>query len=312
MTDDLLVALRQRGFRHVSPTYRALGYAFAFQCQDPEVGEYLGSLFELFQSSGQPQATYAFGAIEDAGRSNYLLYCDDRMLDNHRRPSVPFATLLWHINRSVVRTSQDRMLLHASAVARGEVSLLFPAAMESGKTTLAAGLVRAGFDYVTDETVAINMASGSVEPFPRALSVDPGSWGVLSDLRPQVSPEIEPYLDRQWQIPPLSIRPGCVADVTRPRFVITPSYVAGGTTELTPIGRAEGVSVLAEHSFNFSRHGRAGLRLLADLARGAACYRLQVGDLVQACRIITELVDASARGKPELQDGSALGGGAHV
>ena len=48
--------------------------------------------------------------------------------------------------------------------------------MESGKTTLVAGLVLAGLRYLTDEAVAIRPADGGITPFPKALSVDHGSW----------------------------------------------------------------------------------------------------------------------------------------
>ena len=299
--------MRNEGLRHRSRSFRALGYSFSFQCDEPALTRYLGSLFEPFETPEDPQCTYAFGAIEDSGAPNYLLYCDDLMLDNHRRPAVPFATLLWHINRSVVRCSQDRLLIHASAVARGDTGLLFPAAMESGKTTLAAGLVRAGLAYITDETVAIDPGTRLVEPFPRALSVDPGSWGVLADLRPEVPPELAVYVGDQWQIPPLSIRRDAVAGATTPRFVITPSYRAGARSELQPMSRADAVRVLAEHSFNFQRYGGTGLSLLADIVRRSECYRLEVGDLAVACRLVLDLLDTGRRPTPA--DDLSLNGG---
>jgi hypothetical protein len=295
VTEELLAALRRRGLRHASPTYRALGYSFAIQCDDTNLSQYLSSLFTVFRSSGRPQAVYSFGAYDDQGAPNYVLYCDDQMLDNHRRPAVPFATLLWHINRRVVMESQDWLLVHASAVASRDVALLFPAAMESGKTTLAAGLVRAGLKYITDEVTAIDVASGDIEPFPRALSVDPGSWEVLADLRPVLTPEIARYTGNQWQLPPSSMRDDCIAGRSRAGFIITPKYTKSAKTELVPLSRADGLRLLAQHSFNFVRHGHTGLRVLADVARRSACYRLVMGDLDVACDLILDLVRAYPR-----------------
>jgi hypothetical protein len=298
MTDDVLSALRRRGQRHVTPIYRALGYSFAIECDDPNLAEYLDSLFAAFRSTCTAQALYSFGAFNDEGAPNYVLYCDGQMIDNHRRPEVPFATLLWHINKSVIRASQDRLLIHASAVAIGSTSLVFPAAMECGKTTLAAGLVRAGLKYITDEVTAINIGSGDIEPFARSLSVDPGSWGVLADLRPALAPEIGRYVGNQWQVPPTSIRPDCVAGRTRAGFIVTPAYVDGARTELVPLSRADGVRILAEQSFNFVRHGEAGLRTLADVVRRSTCYRLVMGDLEQACRLILDLIGTNSTDVP--------------
>jgi hypothetical protein len=295
VTDRYLLRMREGELKYHSPTYRALGYSFSFQCQELALVDYLGTLFEPFEMPGDPQCIYTFGTIEDSGAPNYLLFCNDRMLDNHRRAAVPFATLLWHINRSVVRNSQDWLLIHASAVAKGRKALVFPAAMESGKTTLAAGLMREGLDYITDETVAIDPETGDLEPFPRALSVDPGSWGALADMRPDVPPALANYVNKQWQVPPLSIRQNAVAGVSTPRFVVAPTYRAGSRTKLEAMSRAEAVRVLAEHSFNFVRFGGSGLTLLGSIVRRSSCYHLQVGDLAEACRLVLGLLGAGTQ-----------------
>jgi hypothetical protein len=298
----------------LSPTYRALGYAFTMQCNDVHLADYLDSLFEQFRSTGQPDSTYTLAVVEDRGSLNYLVYCNDQMLDNHRKLSVPLSTLLWHINRSVVRSSQDRLLIHASAVSLNQVALLFPAAMESGKSTLAAGLVRRGFDYITDEVVAMDLESGSIEPFPRALSIDRGSWEVLSDLRPDVSSQAARYRGNQWQVRPSSIRDDCIAGSSTPRFVVTPAYVENARTELQPLARADGLRILAEHSFNFFSHGAGGLRVLAQVVRRSDCYHLQMSDLDEACQLVLELVgEASGNALvSDLEPISIQGGGCRV
>jgi hypothetical protein len=292
MVDRHLDELRRRGLESVTENFRALGYTFSIRCQDAVLADYLDEVFKPFIATDTPEIRYEFGSIIDSGRKNYLLFSNGKMLDNHRRPSVPFSTLLWHINRGVVRSSQDRLLLHASGVAQGGIALLFPAAMESGKTTLAAGLLRRGFEYITDEIIAIRPDDAVVERFPRALSVDEGSWAVLADLHPQLPPELALYVGDQWQIPPLSVPGGMVADrLTVPRFVISPQYQAGGSTRLIGIGRAEAVSLMAKHSFNLSRHGQAGLAALAAVARSSRCYRLEVASLEVACDLISSLVE---------------------
>ena len=44
--------------------------------------------------------------------------------------------------------------------------------MESGKTTLTAGLVRAGFDYLSDEAVAFDWDTLDIVPYAKPLSID--------------------------------------------------------------------------------------------------------------------------------------------
>ena len=285
-----------RCFQLRTPSYRALGFTFGIRGTDPDAIEYLETLFEPFRDDVDPETWYSFGSITDGGREQYLLYCDDVLLDTNRRPSVVFQTLLWHINRRVVSDSQDRLLIHASAVSVDSAALLFPAPMESGKSTLAAGLVRAGCAYLTDETVAVDLASGFVEPFPRALSVDPGSWEVLADLRPNVHPRIADYLTRQWQIPVSSIPGGTVAGASPVAHVVLPRYRPEEATRLERIPRAEAVLELAHQSFNFHAHGAVALDLLGRVVRGATCHRLSVSDLDVACKMLLDLAHRSEQG----------------
>ena len=82
------------------------------------------------------------------------------------------------------------MLVHAGAVEWDGHAALFPAPMESGKTTLVAGLVRAGARYLSDEAAAIDPETLLVHPFPKSLTIGAGSWEVLADLAPAVDPEV--------------------------------------------------------------------------------------------------------------------------
>ena len=62
--------------------------------------------------------------------------------------------------------------MHASAAVpaisgvAGTGIVAFPASMNSGKSTLVAALVRAGYAYVTDETVAVDPTTLAVTPEP--------------------------------------------------------------------------------------------------------------------------------------------------
>jgi hypothetical protein len=279
------------GRLHRTPRYRALGFDFGVAAEDAGLVAYLTTIFGQFEQAGEPASWYTIDAVERDGEQVMRLRSADGFELEHTVAWRIFAALVWHVNRRVIADSQDRLLIHASAAADGDTALLFPAAMEAGKTTLVAGLVRAGLSYVTDEAVAIDLGSGLVEPFPRSLSVDPGSWEVLADLEPELPAGIGPYVRAQWQVPPRSIRADAVADTCRPRFVITPQYRAGSTTRLEPLGRADAVRTMAEHSFNFRRHGGPALHVLADVARRSTCHRLVVGDLDEACELIFGLLE---------------------
>jgi len=276
---------------------QALGLDFAVRVMDPFLGAYLDRILVHRTFPGPSAHLYSLVDRGPQIRLRYALFLDDNLIETLCGPGIALAYLLWHINRSVIEHTPDLLLLHAAAVECGGMTLLLPAPTESGKTTLAAGLVQAGLRYVTDEAVAIDPDTKRVVPYPKALSVDPGSWSVLAALRPHVTEEVRPYLDRQWHVIPDAIRPGAVAAASVPGFVIAPRYQAGAETALVPIGRAEAVAILAENAFNLDLHGRLGLNLLADVVRRCRCYRLTIADLDDACESIFDLLGHGKEGR---------------
>lgn len=278
---------------YTTSTRRALGFEFGVRVMDPVLGAYLDEILVAGPHEGTPRHMYSL-VDRGPGRVRFPLYLDGEHVATLGTPGLALNYLLWHINQEVVQHTTHLMLFHASAVERDGAALLFPAPMESGKTTLAAGLVRAGFRYLTDEAVAIDPLTLLVQPYPKALSIDTGSWEVLADLRPQVSGHVLPYVGAQWQVPPAAIRPDAVAPPSVARFVIAPRYVAGAATRLEPVSRAEAMSVLAENSFNLAQIGAGAFAGLGHVMRGCLGYRLTVGDLDEACRLISELLDGDS------------------
>lgn len=200
---------------------------------------------------------------------------------------LAITVLLWHVNAEVIRRSTPRYpLVHAGGVVSHGVAVLLPAPPESGKTTTVAGLLRAGFGYLTDEAVAVDPTGLLAHPYPKALSVDAGSWEVLADLRPPHSERVS----GQWHVPPTQIRPDAVAGPAPVRFIVTPRYQEAAPTRLQPISRAETLMTLADSTFNFQDEPARNLSVLARLAATADCYRLTIGDLDSAVRLVTELV----------------------
>ena len=283
----------EQGWGHRTGRFRALGHDFGVRVVNPVLGRYMDHLFSAFAAPGDPQTWYSF--VEQPGPggvgTQYLVDFGEERLVTTFRPSIALGMLLWHVNQETVRRSSAFTLVHASAAERDGVAAVFPAPMESGKTTLVAGLVRAGLRYLTDEAVAIDPSRLVVLPFPKAMSVDPGSWDVLPDLRPSVDDAVHPFVRAQWQVVADDIRPRAVAPPTPIRLVVCPRYVAGADTVLTPIPRAEALRLLADSTFVFAVNGRRNFETLARVVRGSDCYRLTIGDLEPACDLVLQLFD---------------------
>jgi len=267
---------------------RALEHEFHVETNDRPVRDYLDEVLDALPAASDHSARYR---LLDLGAGNvgqrYLVQHGDEPVSATGWLDRALAVLLWHVNSEVVRRSAPRYpLVHAGAAVRDGVAVLLPAPAESGKTTTVAGLVRAGFGYLTDEAVAIDPDTLLAQPYPKALSVDRGSWEVLADLRP-------PHGDRvagQWQLPPRLIRPDAVAGPAPVRFVVTPTYRRGAVTRLEQVSRGEMLVTLADSTLEFTGAPRRNLSVLARMLAGCACYRLTVGDLGHAVRLIDGLV----------------------
>ena len=279
--------LDSRDWPYQSPSYRALGHSFSLRSDDPDVGDYIEAVFSEFRTDDHAVTTYSLMDRRPQRKAAYALFADDVRVGLSRTRSRALATLLWHVNQEVVRRTDHQFVQwHASAAVRDGVCVVMPAPMESGKTTTVAGLLRHGYQYLTDETVAVDVQTLIVEPFPKALSVDRGSWAVLPDLEPELR-----LVDEQWQVPPRSIRPDAVAAPARPRLIVAPRFRRGATTELRPMRRAEALVLVAQSTFRFTESPARNLQVSARVLQGCDCFELVIGDLPTAVACIDELVD---------------------
>lgn len=272
-----------------TPRLRALDLDFAVRCTDPVIGRYLAHVLSPFEAEGPPAVWWSVVVSSEPNRLSEV-WIGEALSGRRRSPHRVVGHVLWRLNKETIRRSSDRYILfHASAAAHHGRGIAFPASMESGKTTLVAGLLRRGLHYVTDEAVAIDPDTLLAHPFPKALSIDPGSWDVLADLRPVLDPAAEPIALEQWHVPVDDVGGGTVPDPVPIEFFVFPRYEAGGRTELTPMRRAEAHVTLAENSFNATGHGRRGFDAMAESVRRARCYRLAVSDLDHACDLVIDL-----------------------
>lgn len=221
----------------------------------------------------------------------YLIVHDGETGRWSTRPEDLVVPLVWNLHQAAAQHLRDRYLFfHAGAVALGGRGFLFPAASGSGKSTLVAGLVAAGFEYISDDIVPVDPAGLAVLPFPKCIGVKPGARRALSSLYPQLWRETPRYrVDGElvsYLAPPERAWPAAPAPV---RFVILPKYVRGAQTTLVRARPSEVLPQLTSQSFNLRAHGAVGLGRIVELLRTAECYRLTVGDLRRAVDLLEDL-----------------------
>lgn len=272
--------------------FRVLAYAFRIRTTSPTCAELVLRAVGACRSPDVPGDAPVFH-IEDGDERSHLSLDENLILQDSRRGNA-FSRLVWHIMNNAVGEARHVLVVHAGVVVAPDGNaVVLPAASGSGKTTLTAGLVRAGFDFLSDEMMAIDPETLRVLPVPRSLFVKPGTFEALGMQPPDVSEAARLLLDGSWPVTPDDLRPGALGSPAPVRTIIAPAYSAGSETRIERVSRAAGLAALATQAFNLELFGgAAGIELLGAVVRPAACYRLAVGRLDEAVAAVSDAAAA--------------------
>lgn len=303
--------------RRVLGPYRALDHRFAVEVSGGGGGAYLAeglgaALVDLDASPNpagerRPVQRYRLACAGQAGGGRVRVDYDGRLIGEAASPAGAAAILVADVNRRAVASRPDQLVVHAAAVSYPGGVVLLPGEPGAGKSTLAAGLVSAGFSYLTDEAAAIDLDRLSVDAYPKPVSLDAASIWALGDRLPpgaaasasfsvnQTAPSAgreattASGTDFEYFVPASALGSG-VVDGPQPLAVIVfARYRPGSATMLSSMGRAEALVELGNNSFNFVDHGGAWLPGLRRLVLACSCWRLSLGDLDAACGLVTGL-----------------------
>lgn len=267
--------------------FGAFGTSIVVRCADPDLARWLAGVFApLARTAAQAghrarPADHVYGVTGQCAdpELDHLVTVDGRVATRIASDAGLATHLVWHANQMLCSTPTDRLLVHAAAVADGDEVVVLPAAMNQGKSTLVAGLVRAGLDYLTDECASMD-ATGTVDPYPRAISLERGAFGALGELAPEPSDDQERFSPGKWFLDPDRVRPGAARHHPgRLAAFVFPRYAPDQPASLVPIPPLEAATELARNSFNLPELGAAGLELLAALATSVPAWRLSRPDL---------------------------------
>ncbi|MDI6761160.1 MAG: hypothetical protein QMD05_10085 [Candidatus Brocadiaceae bacterium] len=209
----------------------------------------------------------------------------------HRWPLYLYAMMC--VRESLYVHLKGHILLHSGAVVNGNKVLLLPGVSGSGKSTLTMGLVNCGFKYLTDEVTVINLSSLEAIPFQRPIYM----YGWALPVSTEVKGNFRFY--RFWERYGGVIEPWQYAvpqgEAILPKdsrfevaWIIFPRYNGDkkGDSHLIPISKAEAVFSLMQRGWNTPGFRDWGLKVWSELVKSAECYRLEMGDLKEACELV--------------------------
>jgi len=203
--------------------------------------------------------------VDDGGR----ITVDGRQWDGGQDQTV-FDQLIYVLLQASLDADPDRLHLHAGLVSRSGRGLLIGGHAGCGKSTLVAQLIRAGFDYHTDERVAVDDAL-LLGPLPKPLSVVAGSFPVLADFDPTATGH-GVTSPRLWHVPASVIRPGAVR-MSPPELagIVLVEYRNGAALESAEMHPITVARVLLADSIDVDRYGSRGPLLVTRLCASVPC-----------------------------------------
>jgi len=120
--------------------------------------------------------------IGPRGGSTHLLLDDIEAAARFRSLKAILEAFEVRVKMYVAEMARRRVFVHAAVVGWQGKAIIIPGRSMSGKTSLAAELVRAGADYYSDEYAVLD-TRGRVYPYPKPLSIRRDSEGKQKKCR---------------------------------------------------------------------------------------------------------------------------------
>jgi len=264
--------------------YGAHGWRFAVTATDPGLeATARRMLTPLELGPGLAEHRYR---LERGPGERLWLWRDGLAVGSRGGAGALLDLLAWDVNQQAVRfAGPDRLLLHAAAVATGETGVLLSGPSGSGKSTLAGLLVRSGFDYLTDELVAVGRRTGLLYGYPRALSIRSESAEMFPELAGPVYPS-----DRH--VAPDEVRAGGVRRSPVTAGLLFLLERTSGPSRVDPVDAPTALVTVLGQTFGWKETVEDTLHRLGRLVDGCECRRVAVGDDRLAAPLVRRVVAA--------------------
>lgn len=185
-----------------------------------------------------------------------------------------FITLYQHLRW------RDLYLIHASAVGRRDKAVLIAGSSGAGKTTTMLTCVRAGFNFLGDDTTLVRPgAAGPAQIISLlgTLNVTKQTLDWFPELKPHLSQETNRF--GKWLVMVDEVYPGVIARQADVVAMLAPEVTGEPQTTLEPASKAGLLSDMLFYSLDLhdAAAARHHLDFLAGLLESVPSYRLRLG-----------------------------------
>jgi hypothetical protein len=293
------------GYR--TPAMTGLSYRFAVRSNDGRLGRCVQSLLAgLHEAGAGPTAPVEHWYSLTANADGTIdVARDGEPVAQAQRPGEAVGWLVWDVNRGAAQAGRNHLLFHAAGLQDGDAGVLIPGATGAGKSTLAAGLVRAGLAYLSDELMALEIDGGRLLPYAKPMTLKPGGADALRLMWPPPIGANDLRAGEEWLLAVGDDAGRPVGAACVPELVVVPRYQPGHATQLKPLSDTEAFVALAVNAVNFVEHGSDGARALGQLVTRCECVALTMSDLDEAVEVVRQLLSGLPTRRDARRPGSA-------
>jgi hypothetical protein len=259
-----------------------------------------------FADAGLEKAIHPLFAHLETGTCTKPETCFDLVsLDDHyqlqekNRAVISYETLdmlaMGVFREAALRAYRERdtlLVIHGAAIADDEQCIVMPGAGGSGKSTLTAALLQQGFTYLSDDVVPIDRNTGHAIPLPICLNLKQGSLEVLKLTSGSKSLHERKQENHQvWYFEPTGYRNNPPQGNYPVKYLVFPSYAAGGQTRLRALTAGQALQKLIEsQSLIESQKDKKRVTELLNWLVKIPAYTLEYGSLNEATEDIASLL----------------------
>ena len=260
--------------------FALLESAFSVACSELEVREFLErALSELVRNATVASARHYVVRSDDDDR--FTLIGDGQPVASVATPSELLDALFADVNRRAI-DDYSGFAVHAGVVASDGAAIAFPAESGTGKSTLTAACLDAGFAYVSDEALCIDPRDCRVVPYPKPIALAPNTWALVGYAVPGTTDS-----DTKITQSPYAFGANVVDVASRLRLAhVVELARVGGTPRLVARPRADTITLLLAMSFNHYKRPRVAFEVASQLAAQSRAWRLEYGDPREAATLL--------------------------
>ena len=265
------------------------GRAALIRCADPDLRRSLAGYFR--HCLGRQTSVVASYDITPADKGDWQLWRDGNLLHPQATRLYLFIYLSQDIMAKLAAGCQQALIFHAAGLCQGQSGLIICGRSGSGKSTLAAWLTAAGFDFLSDEIVAIRFDPLEMTGLAWPIVLKRGSTFVWQHwLGAGAAEQMLQFFDGAAWFDPEQLRARCVGGAAQPSLLLFPRYTPDAPLAAQPLSAAEAAFRLMHQLVNFKQLPQQGFQQVAGLARQVKAYSLIYSDVTAAAAWLRGLI----------------------